>query len=183
MFCTFTTAKAKAARDSGLVEMLLVHVGDYGGSAYHEFTPARAAKVRRIIRLLCLGLALSMLNMRIVGRLKLKGVLLDTEAMNIGILFRRRGKLVRTASEGWRWRAREAVRFVHQLVGKITGLELARGPVCRLRSCYWLQSARDAARAWNYRRFTVLGFHAAGEVKSSNRSTAQPKRVATRNSG
>jgi hypothetical protein len=50
-------------------------------------------------------------------------------------------------------------------VGQIISLQLALGLVCRWRSRYLLLSVRDAARAGDYRGFTMLHERAAEEVE------------------
>ena len=165
VFCAFTAVTAKAVRDSGLVSALIVYVDDFGGSVGQERDAERMGEILRIIRSFGWVLAPSKLNVDLVCRLKLLGFMLDTETMRIGIPEGRRIKLVHTAEEVWRRRARAPVRLVCQLVGQIISLQLALGLVCRLRSRYLLHSVRDAARAGDYRGFTGLGSRAADEVK------------------
>jgi len=57
------------------------------------------------------------------------------------------------------------VREVCQLTGHVMSMQLALGLVCRLRSRYLLHSVRDAARANDYRGYTMLNARAAAEAE------------------
>jgi hypothetical protein len=166
VFCAFTAVTVKAVRNSGLVSVLIVYVGDFGGSVGQERDSERMNEVLRIALSFGWVLTPSKLNVDLVCHIKLLGFMLNTETMCIGTSKAGGSSLSTrpTKSSGGAHTCRCA--SCANLQAKSSAYSWRSGwyAVCEAAIPATLGSRRGARRRLLYRGFTTLGRRAAGET-------------------